>query len=389
MAAPPDREQTVPTDCNRNEKGEVDRLLATPQFLFQNLIASPSIPFRKTRIVSNSKPLSPVSALPMRSPVRIRSQKSPGSSILWTQNSSVLLSLRSIKVQVRRGGGLTSNTQYVFTQPAACESFGFTECGSADVDDEDIQPLHPLKEGRLPPPSLREKSRWKVSTDLLNSSRERRYALHPEQLPVVSLPSVMGATEFTREVFPDSASGGDSVLISSPSTVALPPDTLLGGVFGSESESDWVDSDVSENGSDWLDYADEICVEDLPRLGVVQVDKEFSSDPLEWQLADEFWPSHSTIYSHSTDFKGSKSIPIPEWFSDRSDEAAFRRWTHAAFLLEVADRLVAPALSRADAAHSGCDSKMHYSSVTAVSTMFDAVVNRAIFDVGEFTPVLE
>ncbi|KAL3675469.1 hypothetical protein R1sor_025417 [Riccia sorocarpa] len=266
----------------------------------------------------------------MRSPVRIRSQKSLGSSILWTQNSSALLSLRSIKVQVRRGGGLTSNTQDVFTQPAACESLGFTECGSTDVDDEDIQPLHPLKEGRLPPPSLREKSRWKVSTDLLNSSRERRYALDPEQLPVVSLPSVMRATESTRyvtralfreqtsgndslpslaavvdsqappsadfsipsasnsslvyntvvgcyresEVFPDSASGGDSVLISSPSTVALPPDTLIGGVFGSESESDWVDSDVgasqvSEIGSDWLDYADEICVEDLPCLGVV------------------------------------------------------------------------------------------------------------------------
>ncbi|KAL3702169.1 hypothetical protein R1sor_020191 [Riccia sorocarpa] len=68
----------------------------------------------------------------------------------------------------------------------------------------------------------------------------------------------------------------------------------------SEDGSKQVDDGGSSSGSYWLENAEEICTEDLPRLGLVQITQEFHSDPSEWIFADEHWPSHKTEFSHST-----------------------------------------------------------------------------------------
>ncbi|KAL3696250.1 hypothetical protein R1sor_010326 [Riccia sorocarpa] len=72
----------------------------------------------------------------------------------------------------------------------------------------------------------------------------------------------------------------------------------------------------SDSGSDWEEYATEICQEDLPRLGVVMLEQDFHSRPFEWQMADEFWASHRTEYSHDTTFQGAHPEPLPEWLKE-------------------------------------------------------------------------
>ncbi|KAL3681753.1 hypothetical protein R1sor_024709 [Riccia sorocarpa] len=89
--------------------------------------------------------------------------------------------------------------------------------------------------------------------------------------------------------------------------------TILSAAFESGSESEWyseadeesgpIPADTGANDSEaesyWEDYQDEILEEDLPRLGVTKTDDDFLSDPLEWQLADENWPSANTSFSHN------------------------------------------------------------------------------------------
>ncbi|KAL3681736.1 hypothetical protein R1sor_024692 [Riccia sorocarpa] len=70
--------------------------------------------------------------------------------------------------------------------------------------------------------------------------------------------------------------------------------TILSLVPGSDSEHDldWSeqseDLDADDNNSDWEEFQEEIFFEDLPRLGIVQPDECFATDPLPWQLADEY-----------------------------------------------------------------------------------------------------
>ncbi|KAL3683704.1 hypothetical protein R1sor_001726 [Riccia sorocarpa] len=98
--------------------------------------------------------------------------------------------------------------------------------------------------------------------------------------------------------------------------------TILNTTFQSESETDWFSEEDgtqlpltagndSEEESDWEDYQDEILEEDLPRLGLTKVDSEFLSDPWEWQLADENWPSSNTSFSHNCAFEGEAEEPLP------------------------------------------------------------------------------
>ncbi|KAL3701863.1 hypothetical protein R1sor_019885 [Riccia sorocarpa] len=89
-------------------------------------------------------------------------------------------------------------------------------------------------------------------------------------------------------------------------------------------DSDWdhsdegPDSDASID-SNWGDFANEICDEDLPRLGLVQLTENFDDLPLEWQYADEFWVSNTTSYSHDTSFKGQSTVPLPSWFTEEAE----------------------------------------------------------------------
>ncbi|KAL3692441.1 hypothetical protein R1sor_006092 [Riccia sorocarpa] len=127
---------------------------------------------------------------------------------------------------------------------------------------------------------------------------------------------------------PDFASVSEQV-VSTKADVLL-QGTILSTTFESGSESDWVseqsDSQVpsapandSEEDSDWEDFKDEILEEDLPRLGLMKTDPDFFADPLEWQLADENWPSASTQFSHNTAFEGVDEEPVPSWFYSTSD----------------------------------------------------------------------
>ncbi|KAL2602943.1 hypothetical protein R1flu_008799, partial [Riccia fluitans] len=70
----------------------------------------------------------------------------------------------------------------------------------------------------------------------------------------------------------------------------------------------------SDSESDYEQYVDEICREDVPRLGLVKLPTSFATEKLEWQFADEFWPSHHTEFSHETEFKGEDPEPLPVWF---------------------------------------------------------------------------
>ncbi|KAL3699399.1 hypothetical protein R1sor_017421 [Riccia sorocarpa] len=115
-----------------------------------------------------------------------------------------------------------------------------------------------------------------------------------------------------------------SPVVITPEPTIPVPGSVLTAVFESDSDSEWTkhdgefstcSSDMHDSDSDWLDVADEICEEDLPRLGVLQLDADFRSDPVEWQLADEHWPQHTSKYSHSTEFKGPVPVPLPDWFS--------------------------------------------------------------------------
>ncbi|KAL3700487.1 hypothetical protein R1sor_018509 [Riccia sorocarpa] len=69
--------------------------------------------------------------------------------------------------------------------------------------------------------------------------------------------------------------------------------TILSESLDSVTESEWSkdEDDRGEDGgsssdSDWMEYAEEICTEDLPRLGLVQLTDDFHSDPFEWRFAD-------------------------------------------------------------------------------------------------------
>ncbi|KAL3676382.1 hypothetical protein R1sor_026330 [Riccia sorocarpa] len=98
--------------------------------------------------------------------------------------------------------------------------------------------------------------------------------------------------------------------------------SILAGGFSSNEDSDWSEEPTSndpvldsESDSDWETYCEEILEEDLPRLGLPKLPATFYEDPLEWQFADEHWPSNKTRYSHETCFLGSDPEPIPSWFN--------------------------------------------------------------------------
>ncbi|KAL3701021.1 hypothetical protein R1sor_019043 [Riccia sorocarpa] len=105
-------------------------------------------------------------------------------------------------------------------------------------------------------------------------------------------------------------------------SVQLPDndDNIMSLVFGSDTEhdSDWsvhsAGLDADDSDSDWEDFSEEICFEDLPRLGLVQPDESFEAHPIAWQLADEYWTSATTEYSHDINFLGSSTEPIHDWF---------------------------------------------------------------------------
>ncbi|KAL3700920.1 hypothetical protein R1sor_018942 [Riccia sorocarpa] len=67
--------------------------------------------------------------------------------------------------------------------------------------------------------------------------------------------------------------------------------TVLSHDFSSGSEDDWFEDEVGDtvntldsgSDSDWELYAPEICQEDLPRLGLVDLDQEFHDSPFEWR----------------------------------------------------------------------------------------------------------
>ncbi|KAL3693828.1 hypothetical protein R1sor_007479 [Riccia sorocarpa] len=138
------------------------------------------------------------------------------------------------------------------------------------------------------------------------------------------------------------SSSPDPNVFYAGSTEALELPSIDGSILSmvcdsdSEHDSDWsVRSQVldeQDSDSDWECFQEEICSEDLPRLGIVQPDQMFATDPLAWQLADEYWTSASTTYSHDTGY-----IVADE-------------------LVKMSNRSGAEFL-----AHDGCDSSMHFS----------------------------
>ncbi|KAL3688118.1 hypothetical protein R1sor_014427 [Riccia sorocarpa] len=111
--------------------------------------------------------------------------------------------------------------------------------------------------------------------------------------------------------------------------------TILSGSFDSDEESEWSGEshieEAEESESDWESYYDEIVEEDLPRLGLLEIPDSFADDPIEWQYADENWPSNRTRYSHETKFLGPDPEPVPDWFQKPGDkdpvEVLIQLWT--------------------------------------------------------------
>ncbi|KAL3681269.1 hypothetical protein R1sor_024225 [Riccia sorocarpa] len=125
-------------------------------------------------------------------------------------------------------------------------------------------------------------------------------------------------------------------VIPSPSTDGINSEvaellegTVLSHDYSSGSQDDRFEDEVGDtvntldSGSDsvWELYASKICQEDLPRLGLVELDQEFQDSPFEWRMAEELWASHRTDYSHDTEFKGSSPEPVPDWFSPTLDSS--------------------------------------------------------------------
>ncbi|KAL3700365.1 hypothetical protein R1sor_018387 [Riccia sorocarpa] len=102
--------------------------------------------------------------------------------------------------------------------------------------------------------------------------------------------------------------------------------TILSQSYHSDSDQDWTEEkdclqdSHSEEGSDWEQYEAEICHEDLPRLGILEMDPNFNSAPFDWRMADENWPQSQTTYSHSTEFLGADPEPLPSWVAGISQE---------------------------------------------------------------------
>ncbi|KAL3681499.1 hypothetical protein R1sor_024455 [Riccia sorocarpa] len=331
---------------------------------------------RKTRVVSSSSRrimLSTPLNLSKKSPVRICLQASPGSGarrlhesdsqpasqLLSTFQSSIAQgsasqvngwSLRRQKGVARKG---TVNSQLKRTAhlPAPAEhpsheggSQLAVSANEGSSDNDDVLPVAAPKPGRIPPPSIRHMRRWK-SVAAAADSAPIRHCLDNSKLPVLEVAADgAGAPRpyVLRSLFRDSGgysagqpatgvkSSTDFLKIIgavSDQTEVLLEGTILTSTFESESEEDWISEEDDhsvqaaandpEGESDWEDYKAEILEEDLPRLGLMKTDEDFHSDPLEWQLADENWPSASTAYSHNSAFEGGEEEPIPSWFYDK------------------------------------------------------------------------
>ncbi|KAL3698117.1 hypothetical protein R1sor_012193 [Riccia sorocarpa] len=384
-----------------------------------SVVASPSEPARKTRVLSMSRVRSPVSFLVTKSPVRISRRWSPCGQPRVTGGVENVRTLRSIKRNLREKKGLDTESLQPF-------SFGDSEFLEPDSQ---LQLTAGCVENRVPP-SLRDSQKWKGVQSLKDTSKHKKIAasqpsgvadfgdrcypfhLNRSALPVlevppesvgrrhpyvtralfqgpdVSLPTGVQVVGVYMECFADSefdvsdscfpeyvccglvSEFQDAVLqlekvevvvfstghiletfksncdfsekfqfcsrhkktSSQPSDVFYAGNTenpdlpaidgsILSLVCGSNSDcdSDWsVHSEVlgaEESDSDWEVVQDEICSEDLPRLGLVEMDEEFSADPVAWQLADEYWTSATTNYSHETEFMGSCEEPVPDWFT--------------------------------------------------------------------------
>ncbi|KAL3697226.1 hypothetical protein R1sor_011302 [Riccia sorocarpa] len=224
--------------------------------------------------------------------------------------------------------------------------------------------------GRRPPPSLREKLKWKAHRSHQIPFRPSDTVLDMQAMPVITTPAETGGpvhAYVTRSLFQDKpavphGSGGSNQGIINSSfaskfigvekdvfevsmlagsvdcdgefgcceLMSATEDSILGlqKSLDSVTESEWSEDedDRGEDGgsssdSDWMEYAEEICTEDMPRLGLVQLTDDFHSDPFEWRFADENWPSHKTEFAYYTDFLREDPESVPAWFWDEQDSS--------------------------------------------------------------------
>ncbi|KAL3695255.1 hypothetical protein R1sor_009331 [Riccia sorocarpa] len=126
-----------------------------------SVVASPSEPARKTRVLSMSSVRSPVSFLVTKSPVRISRQWSPCGQPQVTGGVENVRTLRSIKRNLREKKGLDTESLQPF-------SFGDSEFLEPDSQ---LQLTAGCVENRVPP-SLSDSQKWKGVQSLKDTSTD-------------------------------------------------------------------------------------------------------------------------------------------------------------------------------------------------------------------------
>ncbi|KAL3682244.1 hypothetical protein R1sor_000266 [Riccia sorocarpa] len=312
MATTPVKSPTTDTAYEEDPASEIETLLSKPI-----RVMSPSLAPRKTRILSSTSQRQPLLTSPLKSPIRVSVVRSPSagksyrSSLCTESCTTVRDSPEFSQISLRRYKQRARNPQHIST-----------------LQNTDSNPLPVLVD--LPPiveapPSIRHLQRWKpgAHSQGVASSSRLQCAIDKESLPVL-IPSV-SSNRFThgyvtRSWFHENCSQKDPESLSTsnsrcfPSVVAsdagaaepqvksyvtgvqsdgivsrpgeLLGETILSQNFETDSELEWdADEEVQpvsgSDESDWETYAPEICQEDLPRLGVVQIDQDFDSRPME------------------------------------------------------------------------------------------------------------
>ncbi|KAL3675804.1 hypothetical protein R1sor_025752 [Riccia sorocarpa] len=238
--------------------GDSNCIVEDPGLTFQQISVSshgvsPRAPPKKTRVLSRSRIRADPSGTPLESPVRVRCQYSPSPPLVLTQDSHTLGFSGDGNAPFEHGigGGISSLRQAKLRarhrQPPISDTLISRGSISEDEDGELTEnlSLSKLHFSQLPPPSLREKARWR------SGKADRPFKLwKPAATFLSNCDLTSGRYHCTlQSEFRNTSQPSVPAVSAEPVQVATLLDvegaigTVLDMVFDSDSEADWCHSD--------------------------------------------------------------------------------------------------------------------------------------------------